>query len=167
MSEPSLSFREGPARDALLAWWRALQDAPGERAELRRCKTVTNVFFAPAFHRLRFALGKHARTNAERLAVVAAVLAHVKTPAHGSFASQMAAPKSAGKSATVSGLRFRRLIKVGRDEHDKLLRDMIRMVRFLGDVAHITDLANGLYWWNDQTRRQWATDYYTSAPQEQ
>lgn len=167
MSEPSLSLREGPACDALLAWWRALQDTPGERAALRRCKTVTDVFFAPVFHRLRFALCKHARSNDERLAVVAAVLAHVKTPARGSFASQMAAPKSVGKNAAVSGLRFRRLIQVGRDEHDKLLRDMIRMVRFLGDVANIADLANGLYWWNDQTRRQWATDYYTRAPQEQ
>ncbi len=166
MSEPSLSFREGPARDALLAWWRALQDTPGERAELQRCKTVTDIFFAPAFHRLRFALSKHARSNDERLAVVAAVLAHVKIPAHGTFASQLAAPKSGGSSAAVSGLRFRRLIQVGQDEHDKLLRDMIRMVRFLGDVANVADLANGLYWWNDKTRRQWATDYYTAAPKE-
>jgi len=166
MSKNPLSFREGPARDALLAWWRALQDAPGDRAELRRCRSVSSVFFCPAFHALRLALMPHASLRDDRLAIAAAVLAHVKTTVPAPPARQMAQAQSNGDSAPISGLRFRRLIKIGNDEPDALLRAMQRIVHALGDAANISELAHALYWWNDAVRRQWATDYYTTAPQE-
>lgn len=166
MTKQILSFREGPACDALLAWWRALQDAPGDRAELRRCRDVSSVFFCPAFHSLRLALLPLASLRDERLAIAAAVLAHVKTSVTAPPASQMAQSSSKGGSAIISGLRFRRLIKIGNDEPDALLRAMQRIVHALGGAANVAHLADALYWWNDRIRRQWASDYYTTAPKE-
>jgi CRISPR system Cascade subunit CasB len=168
MNEKALSFaRQSQAGTALLDWWRGLERRPGDRAELRRCSCTTDVFFVPAFHRLRLTLLEHGRVRNEKLAVVAAVVAHVKIDMHTRrFAEQMASPKEGKSSVAVSGLRFRRILQVGEDERDALLRAMSRVVRLLGGAANITDLATALYWWNDRTRRDWATLYYTNAPQE-
>jgi len=75
--------------------------------------------------------------------VVAGVLSHVKTNNPGSFPVQMASPGSIeGKKAKVSGLRFRRHLKIDAKDPDKLYGSMIRVVHLLGDDGDIPSLAN-------------------------
>jgi CRISPR system Cascade subunit CasB len=80
------------------------------------------------------------------------------------LAEQMATGKTDG-SARVSGLRFRRLLKV--KEADGLFSALGRVVALLGGAVNLQSLANSVYFWNDRTRKQWAFEYYTKSPSEQ
>lgn len=166
MSTNYLKFdHDSPVMQAIMAWWQSLNDNRGDRAELRRCSTLTEVAFTPAFHRLRLALMKCGGVNADALALVAGLAARVKNDIPGStLAEQMATGKSDG-SARVSGLRFRRLLKVkGREE---LYSAMIRILAMLGGGVNLQSLAESVYYWNDRTRKKWAFEYYSQSPSEQ
>ncbi|MFA7303876.1 MAG: type I-E CRISPR-associated protein Cse2/CasB, partial [Methanoregula sp.] len=114
-----LTFTNPDTRDVLLGWWRTLDLARGDRAELRRCHSPLNVAFTPSYHRLRVALMKYGSVKNEDLALVAGVLAHVKINTPGSFPLQLAgAGSSDAKKAALSGLRFRRILAI--DDRDKL-----------------------------------------------
>ncbi len=173
MSEPARIelWKEGECRDMFRKWWRDLDNAPGNRAELRRAKDVTGVILCPAFHGLRNAYlragyGVPPGGGAERLAMAAGVAAHVREDdPRRSFAAQMASPSPGGSGARVSGLRFRRLLSRDRDEG--LYRDLIRAVHLLDRVANLASLADSAYRFNDPVKRQWAFDYYSAAPSEQ
>jgi CRISPR system Cascade subunit CasB len=166
MSTTYLKFNnDSPEMQALTAWWRALDANRGDRAELRRCATLTEVAFTPAYHRLRFAVGKHGAVNDDALALLAGLAARVKMDiTENTLAEQMATGKSDG-SARVSGLRFRRLLKV--KEADGLFSAMGRVVALLGGAVNLQSLANSVYFWNDRTRKQWAFEYYSKSPSEQ
>lgn len=166
MSTTYLKFyHDSPETQALIVWWLSLNDHRGERAELRRCSTLVEVAFTPAYHRLRLAVGKFGAVNADGLALVAGLAVRVKNSVAGdTLAEQMATGKSDG-SARVSGLRFRRLLKV--KERDDLFTAMGRVIALLGGAANLQSLANSVYFWNDRTRKQWAFEYYTKSPSEQ
>lgn len=166
MSTNYLQFNnDSPAMQALMDWWQRLNDNRGDRAELRRCSTLAEVALTPAFHRLRLALMKYGGVNADALALVAGLAARVKNNIPGnSLAEQMATGKSDG-SARVSGLRFRRLLKVkGREE---LYSAMTRILAMLGGGVNLQSLAESVYYWNDRTRKKWAFEYYSQSPSEQ
>ncbi|MGB6065519.1 MAG: type I-E CRISPR-associated protein Cse2/CasB [Desulfomonilaceae bacterium] len=154
---------DGDAGKALYEWWQSLENFKGDRADLRRCGSVSEVVFVPAFHRLRHTLLALGWVNDEGLAAVAGIVSHVKShvPAH-SFAEQMAQPKSSGTGARVSGLRFRRLLQ--RRNHEELYPVLIRVIKLLDGAVNINSAAVGSYWWNDSTRKQLAYDYYAAAP---
>jgi CRISPR system Cascade subunit CasB len=125
------------------------------------------VTFSPAYHRLLGRLQEQSGTvNREALAAVVGLATHVKThtDSGGSLAKQMATPKAGGSGARVSGLRFRRLLAVS--ERDELYPLLIRVVRLLDGNVNLLSLANAVYWWNENTRKQWAYDYYSTAPAE-
>ena len=156
------------ATEVLLEWWRALDVAHGDRAELRRCHSPLNVAFTPAFHRLRMDLWKLGTVKDGDLALIAGVLSHIpiKSYVPGSFPIQMANPGSSNaKKAKVSSLRFRRLLVI--DDRNKLYEMMIRIVHLLGDTMDIPSLANGIYWWNERTKKEWAYAYYENAPRDE
>ena len=161
-----ISFTNNPdARSALVEWWGGLDRARGDRAALRRCRNVQEIAFVPAFHRLRHDLSRIAPVDAEKLAVVAGVLSHVKNNDYSlRFAQQMATSKDGGDRARVSGLRFRRLLKI--EERGDLYGALIRTVRLLDGSVNIASLADGVYWWNEMTKNNWAFDYYDRAPKE-
>lgn len=161
-----LSFvSNSDAYDILLKWWKGLDDSRGDRASLRRCHNSIEVAFNPAFHHLRWSLSKFDYVNPESLAIVAGVLSHVKNnDGSARFAAQMAMPKSGGTNTRVSGLRFRRLLKV--QNNSDLFEPLIRVVRMLDGNVNISSLANSIYWWNDFTRKDWAFAYYDKAPDE-
>jgi CRISPR system Cascade subunit CasB len=165
MSEGCLSFKkDSPEAHELLNWWRALDEDRGERAVLRRSHNLVEVAFSPAFHRLRKALGHFGVVDDDKLALIVGLAARVKSEDDGgSIAEQMATGKPGG-SARVSGLRFRRLLKV--KENEDLFTAMTRIMALLGGSANIQSLAQGVYSWNDITRKQWAFDYYSKAPNE-
>jgi CRISPR system Cascade subunit CasB len=171
-----LTFSQPEEREALLVWWKELDNARGDRAALRQCHNLLEVAFTPAFHRLKMRLEPMSSIppdHMDRLAIVAGVLSHVTPDGHEknlqrSFAVQMARPSSKGstrKKACVSDMRFRQLLKI--DNPDKLYTTMIRLVRLVGGSVDIISLANGIYWWNEQTKKEWAYAYYENAPGEE
>jgi CRISPR system Cascade subunit CasB len=165
MAEKYVTFKSDSSEmDELKTWWTSLQKNHGDRAKLRRCRTLTEVALLPAFHRLRLDVQKHGRVNYDNLALIAALIARVKSSSeNSSIAEQMATGKPDG-SARVSGLRFRRLLKV--KDTDELYTAMSRVVALLGGAVNVQSLAQSMYWWNDGTRKQWAFDYYSKAPTE-
>jgi len=151
------------AAASLLNWWRGLEESRGERAELRRASEPTEVAFCPGFHRLLHELRHDRRVSAESLAVVVGVVVHAKTLDDSSiFAAQMAAPKSAGGSARVSELRFRRLLQIA--DRPALYQPLARTIRLIGGAVNITSLADDIYFWGDHVRKNWAYSYYEKAP---
>lgn len=166
MSTEYLKFdHDSPETQALVAWWQALNDNRGDRAELRRCSTLAEVVFTPSYHKLRLSLVKFGNVNTDGLALVAGLAARVKSNVQeDTFAEQMASGKADG-TARVSGLRFRRLLKI--KDREELFTAVGRTVALLGGAVNLQSFANSLYYWNDRTRKQWAFDYYTKSPSEQ
>jgi CRISPR system Cascade subunit CasB len=163
--QKNLTFTDPRVLQALYGWRAGLEENRGDRAMLRRCQSPVEVAFTPAFHRLGSALREIARVDPDRLARVAGVIAHARLqegPSRDRFAQQLA--ESAGGRARVSGLRFRRLL--AEDDPERLYEMMIRLVRHLDGNADLGSLAQGLYWWNQQTKKRWAQDYYERAPEE-
>lgn len=166
----SRMFTEGDESAGLLiSWWEALDRDRGQRANLRRAASPSEVAFGPAFHRLLGRLrgeGYVVGTDGTAaLATVAGLAAHVKSHIGGaSIARQMATPKSPGAGARVSGLRFRRLLAVS--DRDELYPLLLRVVRLLDGHVNLVSLANAAFWWNDRTKKDWAYDYYATAPSE-
>ncbi len=149
----------------LLEWWRGLDQARGDRAELRRAKEPTEVAFCPSFHRLFAALRRVAPLSPNSLAVVVGVLAHLKEHDGGLvFAAQMATPKLGSNRARVSGLRFRRLLKVA--DRSELFQPLIRTVQLLDGQANLYSLADDIYFWGNNVRKNWAYAYYGRASSE-
>ena len=100
-------FTDGDeSAELLISWWETLNEQRGERANLRRAASPSEVAFGSAFHRLlgrlrgkRYVMGTDGRMA---VAAVAGLAAHVKSHIGGaSIAQQMAAPRSPGAGARV------------------------------------------------------------------
>ncbi len=166
MGESYLSFKKDSVEiRELIRWWDALDKDRGERARLRRCHTLAEVAFSPAYHRLRQVLEHYGRVDYDGLALVAGLCVRVRISMDSSnIAEQMATGKPDG-SARVSGLRFRRLLKV--KDQEELFGAMTQVISLVGGTANIQSLAQSVYFWNDRTRKDWAFEYYSKAPTEQ
>jgi CRISPR system Cascade subunit CasB len=146
----------------ILEWWEELADKRGDRAELRRARSLEAVIFTSAYQRLWRRLRAMGWKTEDGVALVAGVLAHAG--AHdpsARFAAQLAAPAH-GDKPRYSGLRFRRLLQ--HETREELFEPAIRALALIGGRANLTDLARSLYDWNDKTRRHWAFAYYGSNP---
>jgi CRISPR system Cascade subunit CasB len=150
-----------PLGEVLQQWWTDLQERNGDRAELRRAKTVNDVMLLPVFHRacVRFKPFFNEEEQWElRLAAVLGLMAHIRhTNPEQALARQMA-----GSPPVVSELRFRRLLQ--RDRAD-LYVSMIRVLRMLGNQANLHDVANSVYYWGDHVKRDWAFAYFPNTPE--
>ena len=145
--------------EAVRRWWRELQENPGDRAHLRRASTLIELWMQPAYHSLR----RRVSGDPQRLALVAGVLARIKEP-HGPdcFAKTLAAPKSGGSGPSMSGMRFRRLLRI--DEPEELMRQMRRALALTGDNAEPGRLAKDIYSWDQPWVKQtYAQIYYDTA----
>ena len=164
MSTQYLRFdKDSPELQAFVAWWRSLEDNRGDRAELRRCGTLAEVVFTPAYHRLHQTVRRYGKVHDDGLAVMAGLAAKVKNNVtDNTVPEQMATGK--GDSARVSGLRFRRLLKVKGQE--ELFTAFGRVIALLGGSVNLQSMAQSVYFWNDRTRKAWAFDYYSKAPSE-
>lgn len=154
---------ENAAGQQLVQWHRALADNRGDRAALRRCGSLVDVAFVPAFHQL----SRELRTvvdvpvNPDRLLAVAGLAAIIKQPISSLLATQMARP-AIGNKPTVSELRFRRLLQCQTQED--LFHPLRRILHLLDDQANLYDLANSVYGWNERTRKKLAYSYYGALP---
>ncbi len=168
MSEKYLSFgKDSPEVLELVEWWQQIKKDRGEMAVLRRCSSLVEVVFSPAYHRLRRRLLNIGRVDDEGLSLVVALSARVKTNTDGpSIGEQMTTPRPDG-SARVSGLRFRRLLKI--KEREELFTATTRIIALLGGSVNLQSLARSVYLWNDKyvhIRKELAVDYYSRAPEE-
>ena len=155
-----------PEERIVYEWWKKLKEDKGRRAELRRAKSLEEVFFTPAYHSLYRKLHSTGWQAKNSIALIAGVLVHVETHTGAmSFATQMASPGKSGQKACVSGLRFRRLLQ--NKTQEDVFGPLIRIVRLLDKKTNINDLSQKLYWWqSDRTKRDWAFGYYGKAPTE-
>lgn len=169
MTEPRTEEASPPEqRSSVWRWWKSLaeEDRAG-RAELRRCGTVAEVAFTAPYHRLLQRLGSRlANGDAARVAVAAAVLAHVddEPAAPSSLARQMGTPRGDAEGPLVSDTRFRHLIR--NEAPDELLRELVRTVRQLDRKVSVDVLFRDVMRWDEPTRVRWARDFYEAAPPE-
>ncbi len=157
--------RDDESYSILVKWWQELENDRGSRASLRRAKNSTEVVFSPTYHRLLNQLQQKDYTvYREALAVAAGLASHVKDVALDKNLAQQMAASTDGDRARVSGLRFRRLLAI--NQREELYPVMIRVIRLLKGEVNLVSLAHSVYWWNEKIHREWAYDYYETAPAE-
>jgi len=142
-------------------WWQSLGNNTGERAMLRRAKSVDKVAMSRSFHQLCRRLQPFLQSEyhwEERLAAVAGLVSHVDVDG---YVNQPIAEQMAGDPPEVSELRFRRILQ--RDRGD-LYKAMIRVLRMLDNRANIHDLANSVFDWGDPVKKRWAYRYFPNTP---
>lgn len=151
--------------EALKKWRYSLYDSSpetpnksGERAELRRAKTILEVVLTPSYQQLHSQLKQKIpnfeQVDKNKLAFIIGLLAHVKEPNNLKLAKAM----QTGTPPCVSELRFRRLLQHTQD--DRFYASMIRIIRMLKGHVSISDLVQSMYYWNDNTKKQWAYTYF-------
>ena len=102
------------------------------------------------------------KSMAFQLPLVVGVLSHVREndPAV-PVAKAMGSKKAGSETSVVSDLRFRRLLALdSAADSQQLHLTLIRVIRMLGNKANVKDLARSLFYWNDRTKKQWASLYY-------
>lgn len=158
-----------PDYEIIMKWWAELDNArektkksrvftTADSALLRRAKSVNDVILTcPAFHILLDRLnGAYSMEERNRLALIAGVLAFVRSHTDKTLASQL--KKLAEKSDSVE-LRFRRLIQTS--EPNDVLYSMVRVIKLVGESVNVYLLAKSLYEWQEPiTKKQWAYDFY-------
>lgn len=164
--------------NALVSFWKQLQSDNGARAELRRCKDVTEVMLLPVYHRFCQKIKNHMvqeKNWESRMAGIVGLMAHlnkndeslVLAPGRGkekSYAALFVVPmtKAKGDRPRVSELRFRRLLQ--RDSND-LYPALIRVLRMVEGKANLYGLAESVYYWGDSVKKDWAFSYFPKVPE--
>lgn len=150
---------------ACLGWWSHLtnRDIGQSRADLARLKRAASPLDALSLrcvhdlNRRLAAAGADMRGQPAQLALIARVLAHVKT--HGG--SRLAQRMGQGEPKPLSPLRFDRLIRT--TDPEELTTHLRRALAVVGHGANVAQLAQDLRWWNDSTRARWCFDYYGAS----
>ncbi len=165
-------------------WWYGLQPdmekkQPGDRAalaRLRRCGSVTEALFEPETQALVRKCGARQDFELSRLALVAAVLAHVRANRAGVSMARQIGPVDSGDGATAlcKPVRFRRLLDAA--TYDDCLRAFRRLIVLAGAEVDVADLACSVMLWprentrddlpGDQVRRQWVYHYWNAGTPE-
>ena len=161
---------------SLLAWWPWLDDNRGDRAQLRRAENPDDILLSQAFaHFLQKMPECWAEGQSIPLsdaAMVAAVIARVKTLDENNFAKALALPKEGGGKASMSELRFQQLQK-SRTPEEFFIR-ISRALALISGKANITSLADNILHWLKEHRTavarkpenrlavRWAIDYYAT-----
>src|SRR5713226_2696882 len=132
-----VSFTDAEVKEVLIKWWQELDQARGDRAALRRCRTPYEVALNPAYHRLCWELKKITNIHDEALASVAGVVSHVRTNTE---TKALAAQMADGDKCPVSELRFRRLLQI--QNRLDLYPALVRIVHLLNNNANLASLAD-------------------------
>lgn len=162
-TEASPSFKSAPVQGRVRSWWTSLSENRGDRAELRRCRSVDEALLTEAYHKLRIRIADTGLQFAEgQLGPVAGLLAHVDEDTGGGagLGAQMAGGDPEA-DVPVSGRRFRRLLR--HESRDDLYRPMIRIIRLLDRRVSVGELARDVYFWSTGVRQRWARTYYENA----
>jgi CRISPR system Cascade subunit CasB len=159
-------------------WWETLQNTrkdgtanpardPAALARLRRAATPIDALEEPSVFDLYKKLG-FSRVDFERrlprVAVTAAVLAHIRTDGGDKgfrrrFAEMLG---QGGERRLMSELRFKRLLAATEDQD--LLVTFRRAVALAGKKdIDVGDVASSLLDWSERRRMRWAFDYYGAS----
>jgi len=150
--------------DILYTFWQNLALDKGARAQLRRCKNISQVIMTPSYQRLCARCGNFLTdtpNSRERLAAIAGLLSHLNT--HKSdlkLPEQMA--QSRGDRPLVSELRFRRLLQ---RDFEELYAALIRILRMLNGEANLYNLSKSIFYWGDSIKKEWAFAYFPRIPE--
>ena len=155
-------------RGAAAAWWRALQPDPprhnGDRAtlaRLRRCATIAEAMNDAGTMALFRACGADQPDDLVRVALTAAVLAHVREDRREVTVARQIGPQGGPEvveTALVKPLRFQRLMTAATP--DERLASLRRLVALAGGAVNVPDLAEALLFWTEERRRRWTYDYW-------
>jgi CRISPR system Cascade subunit CasB len=157
------------AGEALVAWYKELEGERGLRAALRRVRHPDDCVFIPGFHALRHALASYGYVAPEAMAVIAALVAHVKT--HRSGVSLPARLRGKhGERAPLNDMRLRRLLL--EDDTAELLRLLRRAIHILDGAVDIPDMAERVRCLcspvlHDRAARDFAYAYYDALTSEE
>lgn len=155
-------------RPALIrAWWNELQDDPGARGKLRRCRTPIEALALPATIELMLRLGwkapeqDHSDWFGERIAAAGMVLAHVREDSRQPVARSLG--KQPGRDQPVlSSSRWERLCRA--EGHENIATEFTRIVQMIGGTADVVDLVFAILRWDHQTnhraKQQWIYAYH-------
>lgn len=174
MAENTIQVKENPVDliwSIIHEWWKRIIISPGDRASLKRARNGDMVASQFAYFDLYRRIFNSdipdfiKKSIDYRLPLVAGLVSHIKEDNPGrAVASVMGSSSKAGSDrATVSDLRFRKLLRT--DDNDELYIMMIRMIRMMDENVNVKDLARSIYFWNDQTKRKWASQYYLKKDQ--
>lgn len=170
MAEPSprnLFAAEDTSAAVLRKWWEGLQADPKERDRIRGCGDPSSVMLSPEYQRLVDLLKEAGydldAAHSYAVAAVAVAVAQVTsdTGSRTRFAHQMAKPAPGRRKARISGLRLDHL--VGQQQREVACLLLIPVIELLGGAVNLTDMAHGLYRWDNAARKRWADDYYGVA----
>lgn len=126
------------AGEALVDWHKGLKDDRGLRAALRRVRHPDDCAFIPGFHELRRAVAAHGYVDPQTLAVIAALVAHVKDHRPGVSLPARLRGKQ-GERPPLNDMRLRRLLV--EEDTAELLRLLRRAVHILDAAVDIPDMA--------------------------
>lgn len=144
-------------------WWRDWSPDAGDRrsgreraafARLRRARDAIDALAEPATLDL---LRRLPGADPDRVATLAAVLAHVRETESARLARAVGCKSFGDEKPPLSEGRFRRLMQ---SEHDELGDALRRLVRLTKGRANVRDLAATALCWGDRVRKRWIFDYY-------
>lgn len=173
-------FESGhPATDFILEWWGELKMHKGDRAEIRRCKNLSEVELTSAYQRFYWQFLKKFKEDQsnwipskEKTALLVALAVYVdENKSHHKseedeqekidyFAYQISSRKKDEKPK-LSELRFRRLLQI--QDREKLFRFLIQVIRLLDRKVNLLDILKMAFYWNDDTKKSLAYKYYEKA----
>ncbi|MCY4643204.1 MAG: hypothetical protein OXB88_01160 [Bacteriovoracales bacterium] len=143
--------RDGELARKLKNWWEDLENQKGFRSELRRARNANDVIFVPSFHRSCQSLDLDVLKEGERWAIILGLLSHVKKDDKKCLLEQIA--------LKVKGPRFLRLLQRKRED-DGFYMDMMRIIRLLKNELNIIYLAESVYYWGADRKKEWAFAYF-------
>jgi len=165
---------------ALAEFWDLLKKNPGMRAELKRCRDVSEVMLTPHYHhvcqRIKGVMAGERHWEV-RLAAIVGLMSHLKrddpsrvlSAGKGnekSFAGSFVVPMAQleGDRPKVSELRFRRLLQ---REFAELYPALVRVIKMLGGDVSLYGLAESVYYWDwgDRVKKEWSFAYFPKVPQ--
>ena len=142
--------------------WRSNLRSAGA-AQLRRCKSPSDVEMLGDFHRLLHDFPSNSPVERRQLPLLVGLSAHLRGTvestaigAVGQLAGQLG--RTANDKPVLSEARFLRLM--AETDVEALYPQMIRVLRILNGNVSLQALWRGLAWWNTRTRRDWAYAYY-------
>lgn len=152
-------------------WWKDLYDNRTFRAELRKAKTPEDVFVSPAFQRdfmKRLKLKFPDFTNSSKyfqlkMALAAGILSHADeiTLEDTSFPVLISKIKTGNEETR--DFKFRKLISIKDKDSVGLYMSLLRLVKHLKrEKIPLKSFVQGIFWWNENTKRDWAFQYYSN-----
>ena len=153
--------------EQVVTWWATVKSphSSGDRAMLRRSRSPDEVALQAAYYTLLESVLELDDTDMirklapYRLPLIAGVLAHVKEDnSKCPIAKAMGMKKKGSDRPVISDLRFSRILRT--EDSAELYITMIRVIKMLDYKVDVRDVITSLFFWNEQTRKRWASQYY-------